>query len=760
MIRYLGNMDYTVARLGVNGEMSDKTGIKSAEQPEEIDRVIDFMKPNEANGNRTEHLLQEALDTFPDHVILYDRNDRVVFTNDRYHIVYPHLPPKDKINGYTQEQLLRVSLDHGLIDDPLAKSDPDTWVEMMIAKGHGKKNLGRVTGESTDSSGRSYMYRKRQTSEGGLVLVQTDITERKQAEKSSQQLTTAIVNLEESIAIYDADNRLVFWNAAYEKHHEGELQELLKPGLKLEDLVRARAYSGEAPEAIGQEEAYIARRMEKHRNPGQQFETQRKNGWFVYRESPTPDGGIIIVITDITNIKHAEELKAQSDLIELLQKIAVDSNKATDFFGALRACLSTVIEFTGWPVGHVYCVPENSGDHMVSSNIWHLDDPDQFAVFRKITESTKISEGDAFVSRVFATGQPVWIDNVTMHPMYSRANVTDQDIVVRAGFAIPITSQNKVVAVMEFYSDKVLVQDDKLMQSLVHIGVQLSRVAERTQAEVALRESELSLQDQVITLTDNEQRLEAQAMELVRLAEDLEVTRDELQRLNNQKDKFFSIIAHDLKSPFNALLAYSSMLATGVGGFEKDKIEEYSSAVNESAQRVFRLLENLLDWSRMQMGGLSFDPGPVELNTIIDDNVKLYEAIAKNKSVELNVRLKDQLVAFSDPHIVNTVIRNLINNAIKFTPEGGHVTVSAERNGEWANVFVIDTGVGMTSKKIEKLFDLGENTSTTGTAGEAGTGLGLQLCKDLAEKQGGQIHVESTEGKGSVFRFTLPLHLH
>jgi len=851
--------------------MSDKADNNDDEQLEDLNREIDFRNPDVDNRRRTEHLLQEALDTFPDHVILYDVDDRVVFTNDRYHEVYPHLPPKDKIIGCTQEHLLRMSLESGLIDDPVAKSDPDAWIAMRVAKGRGKKNMGRVDGETTDSSGRSYLYRNRQTSEGGLVLVQTDITERKRAEEASRQLSTAIGTLNECLAIYDADDRLVFWNDAYWNHHQGELQKLLKPGLKLEDLVRARAYSGEAPGAIGQEESYIAQRMERHRNPGQQFETRRKNGWFVYRESLTPDGGTIIVITDITNIKLAEELKAQSELIGLLQKIATGSNKATDFFEALRTCLSTVIEFTGWPVGHIYCVSGDGNDHMVSSGIWQLDDPDRFAAFRKITERTKILEGDAFVTRAFATGQPVWIADVTKHPTYSRLGETGQDIQVRAGFALPISSQDKVVAVMEFYSDEVLEQDDKLMQSLVHIGVQLSRVAERTQAATVLQKALNDLTSEVFsrkraekTIKDNEKIVrdvlenvsqgvamfdadknlmawnkhfqeiplhpegmlvigrpiremiyeiakrgaygEGDANEITdarvehlwdgdttrsdiifrndrsydvitqrtqdgglvitfsditerkQVEEEVEAQRDELERLNDQKNKFFSIIAHDLKGPFNALLGYSTLLSSKDNKFDQVKIAEYSDALHQSAGRVFKLLENLLDWSRLQMGQLEFEPGPVDLKEIIDTNLALFESIAKGKAVRLTSKRRKPLSVFADAYMVDTVVRNLVNNAIKFTSDNGDVTVSARANGKWAEIEVSDSGIGIPADKVARLFLLGEKTSTMGTAGESGTGLGLLLCKDLVEKQGGRIHAKSSKSEGSVFRFTLPLH--
>ena len=283
-------------------------------------------------------------------------------------------------------------------------------------------------------------------------------------------------------------------------------------------------------------------------------------------------------------------------------------------------------------------------------------------------------------------------------------------------------------------------------------------ITERKQAQETLRDSEERLKVQVVDLRDREERLEAQAADLVALAEDQAIMSDELKKLNDQKDKFFSIIAHDLKGPFTALLGYSSLLADKVDYFDKKGVVESAAAVHESAQRVFKLLENLLEWSRLQMGQLEFEPGPIDLKEIIDTNLGLFAPTAKEKAIRLTGKRRKPLNVFADAHMVDAVVRNLVNNAIKFTPERGHVTISARRNGKWAEVEVSDTGVGISAYRAARLFRLDEKTSTVGTGGETGTGLGLHLCKELVERQGGRIQVRSTEGEGSVFRFTLPLH--
>ena len=284
------------------------------------------------------------------------------------------------------------------------------------------------------------------------------------------------------------------------------------------------------------------------------------------------------------------------------------------------------------------------------------------------------------------------------------------------------------------------------------------RISAEVEARTAeLRESEERLQLQVVELRDNEQRLEAQSAELVGLAEDVELVRLELQKQNDQKDKFFSIIAHDLRGPFGALLGATSMLSDYVEHFDKVKIAEYATNMNRTAQTVFKLLENLLEWSRLQMGQLEFEPAELNLKAIVDTNRELFEPTAEEKGIRLVTDCAEALSVFADEHMVDTIVRNLINNALKFTPAGGEVRIGAHIADDWAVVEISDTGVGIPADKIGRLFRLDEKTSTVGTGGETGTGLGLNLCEDLVKTQGGRISVESTEGEGSVFRFTLPL---
>ncbi len=221
------------------------------------------------------------------------------------------------------------------------------------------------------------------------------------------------------------------------------------------------------------------------------------------------------------------------------------------------------------------------------------------------------------------------------------------------------------------------------------------------------------------------------------------------------KDKFFSIISHDLKSPFNSLLGMTQMMSQMADSFSKDKLVEFATSVNEAGNEVFALLQNLLEWSRLQMEGATLDLEMVSLQEIAQESIDVLSPMALEKDIALKNDIKNT-AAFADRNMVQTVIRNLTANALKFTPFGGSVKISSRKSKTMVQVTVADTGVGMSKEKAEIVFTLDQKTSTTGTAGEKGTGLGLPLCKDMIERIGGSIWVESTCGEGSQFHFTLP----
>ena len=221
------------------------------------------------------------------------------------------------------------------------------------------------------------------------------------------------------------------------------------------------------------------------------------------------------------------------------------------------------------------------------------------------------------------------------------------------------------------------------------------------------------------------------------------------------KTSFFSIIAHDLKSPFSALLGLTRAITEDGIRFSQDEIHNVMQALQSSTENLYTLLENLLSWSRIQSGRLEYRPWHIGLHEIIQENVALFHLNADQKQISLQNDVKQGTMVYADKDMVDTVIRNVLSNALKFTNSGGTIHISVREDEEFVEIAVSDTGIGMSEEEIVKLFRIDVKYRNRGTEGEEGTGVGLILCKELVEKNGGKIWVESEAGQGSTFRFTL-----
>ena len=246
---------------------------------------------------------------------------------------------------------------------------------------------------------------------------------------------------------------------------------------------------------------------------------------------------------------------------------------------------------------------------------------------------------------------------------------------------------------------------------------------------------------------------------IARVATHIEIkkSRERLVDLNATKEKLFSIISHDLKGALGSVLSFSGLLLENINDFPLDKIREFIGNIHESSKNTYGLLENLLEWSRLQTGNLTPNMEKHNLKTSADDVCLLYHEKAKGKNVILQNNIGSEIAIYSDIAMTQTVLRNLITNAIKFTNSGGVVSLSAVEIDSRVEIRVTDNGVGILPENLPFLFSIEKNISTPGTHKEKGTGLGLMLCKELIEKQGAKIWVESEVGKGSTFKFSFPV---
>lgn len=250
--------------------------------------------------------------------------------------------------------------------------------------------------------------------------------------------------------------------------------------------------------------------------------------------------------------------------------------------------------------------------------------------------------------------------------------------------------------------------------------------------------------------------IEAQQQELENYNLRLREQAARLSDLNATKDRFFSIIAHDLRSPFTGIIGFSEILKADSRNLDVREIEEYSGVINSAASQTLRLLENLLDWARIQQGQFPFIPRQLILNELIKDALVLPSESARQKNIAIRNLVPRDTIIYADENMIMTLIRNLVSNAVKFTHQGGWIEISAKSSGNEIKVSVRDNGTGIEKENQETIFRIDSNMTSRGTGNEKGTGLGLILCKEFVEKHNGTIWVESEPGKGSEFIFTVP----
>lgn len=283
-----------------------------------------------------------------------------------------------------------------------------------------------------------------------------------------------------------------------------------------------------------------------------------------------------------------------------------------------------------------------------------------------------------------------------------------------------------------------------------------------------VRETSIAVKDQdgkiigyrgILRDVTERKKHEAQLKELVNK---LELLNQELKNSNASKDKFFSIIAHDLRSPFSSLLSFSEFLYQDIDELSKEEIKSFAENINEAAKTVFTLLENLLQWSRIQTGTISFKPHQFKIYDVANKVISLLSNNAAIKKIELINEINPEHVVFADEDMIFSVIQNLLSNAIKFTYENGKITLNSKENNSSIEISISDNGTGIDEKDLEKLFRIDVPFTKSGTKDEKGSGLGLILCKEMIEKNGGKIWVKSKLGEGTTFTFTLykkePLH--
>jgi signal transduction histidine kinase/ActR/RegA family two-component response regulator len=346
-------------------------------------------------------------------------------------------------------------------------------------------------------------------------------------------------------------------------------------------------------------------------------------------------------------------------------------------------------------------------------------------------------------------------------------------IVANKENALALVTANKLIATQ---NEEIKKRAAELIIAYKELASQ-NKEKEKHAAELIITRKELAFQAELVIankeLAYQNDEKEKRADELIiankelvfqndekeKRAEELTIAHKELEQLvqlNNDKNLFISILAHDLRSPLGVLLGLSDLLTENIRQFNIDKIEKLVNEINQSAQNTFTLLQDLLKWSRVQSGKIPFEPQNLNFKYICKDIIKILNPNAVAKNITINYSVAEEINVFADVDMLKAVLRNLVSNAIKFTNNGGAININTEVNFGNVTISVSDNGIGIEPESLTKLFDISKIHTTTGTAKEKGTGLGLLLCKEFVEKHGGKIWVESECGKGSIFYFNIP----
>ncbi|MDM8526566.1 ATP-binding protein [Anaerolineales bacterium HSG24] len=409
-----------------------------------------------------------------------------------------------------------------------------------------------------------------------------------------------------------------------------------------------------------------------------------------------------------------KRVQARTQRLEIIAMLGEQLNALLDVDHVLKTLVYQVQKQFGYYYVQVYLLDEQ-GEQLIMT-----EGTGKVGALKLHGHQIPLLAERSLVAQAACTGQIVWIDDVS-----SASNWLPNSLLpdTQAEIDVPIVEGESVVGVLNVQHDEPLDWNEADMNLFRFLA---------TQVAVALKNARLY-------------GLAQQANK-------------KLEKLNNDKDKFFSIVAHDLKGPFQPLLGDSQLLVDKTGIYPTSEIKEIGVRLNHAAKQTYSLLENLLEWARMQMGRMPYNPNYVSLNQLFEKNIKMLASTAHNKQITIESQLHASIVVQADEWMLNTIIRNLISNALKFTPSGGRVTLSVHPSAEpdMVEVWMQDTGIGINEANIVKLFKVGEHHTSIGTAQESGTGLGLIMCQEMVSKHGGQIWVESEVGVGTTFKFTMP----
>lgn len=417
------------------------------------------------------------------------------------------------------------------------------------------------------------------------------------------------------------------------------------------------------------------------------------------------------------------QLRERTKLLQLFYSVADTANKEGSHERAMRGILKEICNYIGWPIAHFYSVQRNKPDKLSSSGIWYMNDPLRFSNFRNITEKNVFESGVCLPGRVLASGEAIWISDVTKDSNFPRARM-EKDIGIKAGFALPVMVGTHTGGVLEFYSPRVLERDGQLLDTVQHITMVLGRLIERSEAERALHKA-----------------------------------RENADAANQAKTEFLSSMSHELRTPLNAIIGFSDMMLHKVfGPIGNAHYDDYAHDINNSGHHLLDLINDILDLSKIEAGKFELHLEDVDTVSLVESCISLVSGRAADANVHLIIDI-DQCPTLveGDMRKLKQVLINLLTNAIKFTPADGRVTLRVALTVDGGVRFeVSDTGIGIAEQDIPKVMEPFGQADNPLSRNQEGTGLGLPLSKALMELHSGTLDLKSILGEGCCVTATLP----
>ncbi len=679
---------------------------------------ITELKQAEIQAQENEQRLKLITDNVGAAIVYFDSDQRYWFVNKAFEDL--HGLPAEKLIGSRVAEIVREA--------SYRKLQPH--IEAALG---GQEETFEQKVTSPDGATRTFhsTYLPHFDADGavlGCYALLLDITERVNAERdlreNEQRLRLITDNMPGHFIYFDTDLR-------YRLVNKG-IEELF--GLPREEII------GKHSREIQGEEIYNSVASKLHRAlAGEElhFEQQRTSVDGTVRDHETTylphvdeDGELIgcyVLNVDITERKRAEaDLLKTTQAAELLRKIAVAANHADNPDDAIQVCLDEVCAYTGWSVGHAFRFgPDGSGD-LISATLWHFDDPERCAAFRLETERTRISLGTGLAGEVLALAKPVWMDTSLDYLAHPRVHARIKSG-LQSGFAVPVMAGRQVAAVLEFFTDEEVEQDEDLLEITTQVGVLIGRVIERERNEQVLLDA-----------------------------------KEEAELASRSKSEFLANMSHELRTPLNAIIGFAEIINDGPAGeadTDSAMHREYAGHIYESGQHLLTLINDILDISKIETGNDALYEERIALEAVVDGCVVMVRERAESRGLVLNVEMPATPLPalFADARRIKQVLINLLSNAVKFTEAGGTVTVKAWHNLDSGLVIqVTDTGIGIAVNDIPKALGRFQQVDSDLNRKYQGTGLGLPLTKALVEQHGGSLDLQSRIGIGTTVTVRLP----